>query len=182
MRKVFNLCVSVLVIAVVVFAATACDNLSSKECQTAESVELSSVVLAEVEFKNSEGVKLEQSCDEIEVSGRIDAMTNAQKSVYGVQDVSHVVCVKITFDKERTISSFKMEGSVVKVYSTNNADENYAGSLTDLLDNESGEDAFTNIILSANTKQYKLTIKYTDGYESVLDVEIKATLATAESE
>ena len=56
------------------------------------------------------------------------------------------------------------------------------GSLTDLLDNESGEDAYCNLVLSANTKNYSITAKYSDGHEVQITLEITATLATAQVE
>lgn len=157
----------------------ACGLKTANECKTTEAVKLETVMLSEVEFKNSETVTLNQECDDIEISGTIDAMTAAQKSVYGTSDVTHVVALKITFDKERTISYFEIKGETTKVYSTNSEDLNYVGSISDLLDSESDEDAYCYLILSASTKEYELTSKYTDGTTSEIDVEIKATLLTA---
>ena len=54
--------------------------------------------------------------------------------------------------------------------------------ITELLDNESGEDAFCYLVLSANTKEYEFTAKYTDGVESVFKMKIEATLSSAKSE
>lgn len=160
----------------------ACGVTAGGECKSAEAVKLETVMLSEVEFKNSDTVTLSQECDDVEIDGTIDAMTAAQKTVYGVAEVTHVVALNITFDKERTISYFEIKGSTTKVFSTNSEDANYVGSITDLLDSESGEDAYANLILSANTKEYTLTVKYSDGHQSEISIKINATLATAEVE
>ena len=148
----------------------------------AEKVELSKVTLGEVEFENADTVTLKQDCDDVTVSGKIDAMSESQKNAYGVEGVTHVVGVKFTFDKERTLSKFEIKGNITKVFSDDSTDENYVGSLTSLLDNESGEDAYTYLVLSANTKNYTLKAVYTDDTESVITVKIDATLATASAE
>lgn len=182
MRKIikfYGLISFVLIVAVVVCA---CGFNNNSSCKSNEKIKLQTVVLNEVEFKNSDNVSFNQKCDEIEISGVIDAMSSAEKSVFGVQDVTHVVAVNLTFDKERTLSYLEIKGNNTKVYSTNSDDENFSGNLTDILDNETGEDAYCGLILSANTKNYQLTIKYTDGHESILKIKIDATLAEAVSE
>ena len=171
-----------MMIILVAVTICACGLTNDKNCKTAESIKFETAVLSEVEFKNSDTVTLSQECNNVQIEGTIEAMTAAQKNAYGVSDVSHVVVIEITFDKERTLSYFELNGNVTKVFSTNPEDENYVGSLTDLLDNESGEDAYSKLILSANTKEYKLLTRYTDGHESEIIVKISATLATAESE
>ena len=50
------------------------------------------------------------------------------------------------------------------------------------LDNEEGEDAFCYLILSANTKEYTLTAKYSDSTESTILLKINARLVTAVAE
>lgn len=175
----------VMLLAVAVAACGKKDNSgndNSEKCSVEEKVELGSVVLSEVEFENADTVKLKQDCDEIEISGTIEKMSDSQKNVYGVEEVTHVAVVKVTFDKERTLESFEIKGNMTKVFGADDSVENYAGPLTSLLDNESGEDAYTNLILSAHTKDYELTAKYTDGTESKLEIEITATLATAEAQ
>ena len=158
----------------------ACGN---NDCsKVAEKVSLSKAIYSEVEYENADTVKLEQDCDVVEIKGVIEAMSNSQKSTYGVDDVTHVVVVKFEFDKERTLECFEIKGDTTKVYSTDSSVENYVGTLTELLDNETSEDAYTNLILSANTKNYKLTAKYTDDTISEIEIKITATLATAESE
>ena len=93
-----------------------------------------------------------------------------------------MIVVKFEFDKERTIDSFTIRGDVTKVYSTNKNDENYVGSLSSLLDNKDGEDAYCNLILSANTKEYTLISKYSDDTTSEIKLKINATLVTAVAE
>ena len=101
---------------------------------------------------------------------------------FGIDGVTHMVVLKFLFDDERTIDYFKIQGETTKVYSTNKNDENYVGSISGLLDNESGEDAFCYLILSANTKEYNLTARYTDGVEFVSKITIDATLVAAKDE
>ena len=182
MKNLKKICVLILMVVLVPVIVCACDLNNNSNCGTKEKLTLQNVVLSEVEFKNSENVSLKQSCSNVEVGGVIDAMTDAEKAVFGSEDVSHIIAVNLTFDKERTLSYLEIKGNKTKVYSTNQEDENYVGSLTDILDNESGEDAYCGLILSANTKNYQLTIKYTDGYESVVKIEINATLAEASVE
>ena len=152
------------------------------ECRVAEKVTLAKTMLGEVEFENSENVKLKQDCDVVKITGQVDAMSTAQASEFGVEDVTHVVVLKFEFDKERTLSYFEIKGETIKVFSTDNTDENYVGSITDLLDSEADEDAFCYLILSANTNDYELTTKYTDDSTSTVKVEIDATLVSAEVE
>ena len=64
----------------------------------------------------------------------------------------------------------------------NKNDENYVGPLSSLLDNEDGEDAYCNLILSANTKEYSLIAKYSDDTSSEIKLKIDATLVTAVAE
>lgn len=173
LKTIFAFC-SVFIVA---FTVVACGNNGG--CKIAESVTLAKTTFGEVEFENSEKVKLKQDCGEVEITGEIEAMSSAQVAEFGVQDVTHVVVLKFMFDKERTISYFEIKGETTKVYSTNSEDLNYVGSISDLLDSESDEDAYCYLILSASTKEYELTSKYTDGTTSEIDVEIKATLLTA---
>ena len=175
--KLISMCCVALLIGV---SFVACGE--TKDCSVAEKVSLATTTLGEVEFENSENVKLEQDCDKVTISGEIDAMSTAQVAEFGKEDVSHVVVLKYLFDKERTISSFEIKGETTKVYSTDNTDENYVGSITDLLDSESDEDAYCFLILSANTKEYTLTSKYSDDTTSVINVSITATLLDAKSE
>lgn len=187
MKKLLKFAMMFTFVFMLSFSLVACGNSNNdkdddKNCSVAEKVELGKVTFNEVEFENAETVKLEQECDEVEIKGTIEAMTASQKSAYGVEDVTHVAVVKFTFDKERTLSSFEIKGNTIKVFATDSTVENYTGSLTDLLDNESGEDAYTYLVLSANTKNYELKAKYTDDTESVIKVEIEATLATASAE
>lgn len=156
-----------------------CIACGSEMRKTAEKFTLAKTVLNEVEFENSDKVKLEQDGDEIKVTGEIEAMSSAQKSEYGVDNVTHVVVVKIMFDDEKTIDSFMIKGNVTKVYSTNKEDEFYVGSISSLLDNKDSEDAFCYLILSANTKEYNFVAKYSDGTVSNLNLKIEASLVTA---
>lgn len=148
----------------------------------AEKLTLAKTMLGEVEFENSDKVDLEEDNDMYVINGEIESMSAAQKNAFGVDDVTHVVVVKFEFDKERTIDYFKIEGETTKVYSSNKDDKNYVGSLTELLDNDSSEDAFCYLILSANTKEYKLVSKYTDDVESEIKLKIEASLVSASAE
>ena len=136
-------------------------------------------MLGEVEFESLDKVKLSGGEKDYVVEGEIEAMTAAQKSAFGVEGVTHIVVVKFEFDDERTIDYFKIEGETTKVYSADKNDDGYVGSLTDLLDNDSSEDAYCYLILSANTKEYKLTSRYTDKVEVVIRLKINATLVSA---
>lgn len=157
----------------------ACGNNSNK---VAEKITLAKTILSEVEFENSDKVKLKQEENEVKITGEIEAMSDAQKSAYGVSGVTHTVVVKFEFDKEKTIDSFKIEGDVTKVYSTDKNDEFYVGSISSLLDNESSDDAFCYLILSANTKSYTLTASYSDSTKSEIKLTIDANLVTAKTE
>ena len=174
MKSIFVLC-----LGLISFVCVACEKKTQKP---AEEITLAKTILGEVEFKNSDKVKLEQNNDEWIVSGEIETMSPAQKSSFGVDDVSHVVVLKFEFDNERTIDYFKIKGETIKVYSTDKSDENYVGTISELLDNEKGEDAFCYLVLSANTKEYELTSRYTDGTESVVSIKIEASLSSAKSE
>lgn len=145
-----------------------------------EKISLAKTVFREVEFENSDKVKIEQEENQLVVSGEIESMSDAQKSAFGVEGVSHVVVLKFVFDKERTIDYFKIEGETIKVFSTDKNDKNYVGSISGLLDNEGGEDAFCYLILSANTKEYVLTSRYTDDVETKIELKIDATLVKTE--
>lgn len=178
MKNLVKIITSVMMIVMTIFIVS-CGNETAK---TAESVSLAKTVLSEVEFENSDKVKLKQKDDVVEISGEIEAMSASQKSAFGVSDVTHVVVIKFMFDKERTIDTFEIKGDVTKVYSTDKTKENYVGSISGLLDNESGDDAYCYLILSANTKQYSLTSTYTDSTSSKITLNINATLVTANEE
>lgn len=179
--KKFIIAITTLCLAVlVIFNFTACGGKGNSN-ENAETIELAEATIGEISFENSEAAKLEQDGSLYTISGKIDAMSAAQKNAFGVDGVTHVVCVKFTFDKEKTISSFKVQGDVTKVYSDNDSDEFYSGSLSELLDNEGGEDAYCNLILSASTKEYKLVSTYTDKSSSTITLKINATLATAKA-
>jgi hypothetical protein len=70
----------------------------------------------------------------------------------------------------------------VKVFATDKNVEGYVGSISELLDNDPGEDAFCYLVLSANTKEYDISSRYTDGTESVISLKIEATLSSANAE
>lgn len=178
MRKLFKNMLFVLC-GVLSICFVAC---GKSETKTAEKVTFAKTVLSEVEFENSDKVKIKQDEDMVTVSGEIEAMSDAQKSAFGVDGVTHVIVIKIVFDDERTIDSFEIKGNVTKVYSTDKTDDNYVGSLSDLLDNKSSEDAYCNLILSANTKEYSLTCKYSDSTTSTIKLKIDANLVTAVAE
>ncbi len=185
MKKYAKLLLSFMFVFVFAFSLVACgdkDNKDDKKCNTAEKVTLTTATIGEVEFDNADTVKLEQDCDEVVVSGKIDAMSASQKNTYGVDSVTHAFVIKFEFDKERTLKTFEIKGNVSKVYSTDNTVENYTGSLTDLLDSAEDEDAYTKIVLSANTKEYRLKSTYTDGTTSEITIDVTATLAEASAE
>lgn len=185
MRKFFKLICLGLVFVSTCLCFAACENGGAKGNdggEFPEKVQLAQAMLKEVEFENSDMVKLKQKDGEVTVTGNIDEMSKSQKNVYGDDGVSHVVVVKFTFDKERTLSYFKIFGDDVRVYSDEKNVENYTGSISELLDNESGEDSYCNLILSAKTKEYKFLCKYSDGKESVVTLKIDATLASSKSE
>lgn len=169
----------IVILTFVSFCFVACGESKTK---TAEEVTLAKTVLGEVEFENSEKVKLKQDENNVVISGEIEAMSDAQKSAFGVDGVTHVVVIKFMFDDERTIDSFEIKGSVTKVYSTDKTVENYVGSISELLENKPSEDAYAKLILSANTKNYTLTCKYSDSTKSVINLKIDANLVTAVAE
>jgi len=178
-NKLAYVCV-VAIFAVCMVFSSAC---GKQKCQqTPEKVELTNAMLGEIQFENGDGVKLKTDCNTVTVQGTINVMSDSQKNVYGVDDVTHVVVLKFKFDTERTISKFEIKGNVTKVYADDKNVNGYAGSLSELLDNESGEDAYCNLILSANTSEYILTSTYTDGQVSTVKVKIIATLATTSAE
>ena len=181
MRKIkhFLLLLSVSFFTLVLVVCTACGGNSNA---FPERVELSSALVSEIEFDNDESVSLEQNKNQIKISGTINAMSKSQKHAFGNDEVTHVVVLKLTFDKERTLSYFKISGKTTKVYSDDNTVPGYSGKITDLLDSEDGEDAYCNLVLSANTSSYDALIKYTDGQEVNLSIEIVATLATASAQ
>lgn len=178
MRKLFKK----MLVVCMIFISISCVACKNNEDKMVEKLTLAKTMLGEVEFENSEKVELDEEDGLYVVEGEIEAMSAAQKSAFGVDDVTHVVVVKLEFDKERTIDYFKIAGEAIKVYSTDKTDENYVGSLSDLLDNDSSEDAFCYLILSANTKEYTLTARYTDDVESVIKLKIDANLVTATPE
>lgn len=169
-------------IVVLGFVSLVCISCGKNVIESNEKITLAKTILGEVEFENNDKVKIDRNEDEWIVSGEIEAMSAAQKSAFGVDGVTHTVVLKFLFDDERTIDYFKIQGETTKVYSTNKNDENYVGSISGLLDNESGEDAFCYLILSANTKEYNLTARYTDGVEFVSKITIDATLVSAKDE
>ncbi len=183
MKKILKLLTICTLAIMLCFPMVACgEKTSGSENGAGEKVKLETIVVNEVEFENSDNVKLTQDGNIVTISGKIDAMSKSQKNAYGVDDVTHVVAIKFTFDRERTLSSFKLKGDVTKVYSDDANVENYSGKLTDLLDNEAGEDSYCELLLSANTEEYSLISKYTDGTESTIKIKIVATLSTATSD
>ena len=184
MKNLFKTIISFTFVFAIMFSLVACGGKKNNDekCDVGEKITLAKVTLGEVEFENAETVKINQDCEEVIISGKIDAMSASQKNAYGVEDVTHVVSLKFEFDKERTLKTFELKGNVTKVYSSDNTVENYVGSLTDLLDSAEDEDAYCKLVLSANTKAYELTATYTDGTSSKIEIEISATLATADAE
>ena len=177
-RKILNLIIGF----VLVFATLVCIGCKSQTKGFAEKITLDKTVLNEIEFENSEKTKIDLLDDGYKISGEIEAMTTAQASAFGLQDVTHVIVIKFKFDEERTIDSFTIKGNLTKVFSTDKNDENYVGSISSLLDNEAGEDAYCNLILSANTKEYTLIARYSDDTSSMVKLRIDATLVTAVEE
>lgn len=184
--KIFkNLCV-VFVAVVLCLGFVSCkssgNNNQSGNSAVAEKVTLEKSVINEVEFENSKSVKIDQDSNIVTVSGTIDAMSDSQKSVFNEESSTHVVCLKFAFDKERTLSKFEIKGSKSKVFADDKNVENYAGKISDLFDSEPGEDAYSNLVLSANVNEYSLISTYTDGTKSTIKLKIVATLATATAE
>ena len=176
------LTLSLLLILSFGFVACGKGSVNSKNGAVAEKIELTKSTLGDVEFENSKETKIKQDGNIFTVSGIIDAMSESQKVEFGNDDATHVVSLKFSFDKERTISSFEIKGEVTKVYADSKDVENYVGSISELLDSEEGEDAFCFLILSAKTPDYKLKATYSDGTESTIELKIVATLATAVAE
>ncbi len=182
MNKSIKILFSFMLLIITSVLFVACGNktpMNNKKDEISEKISLSTAMLGEVEFANAETVELKQEGETVTISGKIDAMSASQKNAYGVEDITHVVTTKIVFDKERTLKTFKIVGNTTKVYSSDNSEEGYVGSLTDLLDSEEGEDAYCNLILSAQTKSYTLKTIYTDNTERTITVKIEATLASA---
>lgn len=171
-----------LMIMIFMSASIVSCGLTGNDKKIAEKVELADVKFEDVDFKNSDAVELKQDDNVVTISGTIDAMSDAQKEAYGKDGITHVVTLKFKFDKEKTLSKFELKGNETKVFSDTTSVENYVGSITDLLDSEDDEDAYANLILLANTSEYKLVSTYTDGTVSSIDVKITATLATATTE
>lgn len=163
------------------FNFVACKNGKNSE-HSGEAVELAETTIGEISFENSESTKISSEGKEYIISGKIDKMSDAQKNAFGVEDVSHVVCIKFVFDREKTLDSFEIVGAIKKVYSTDQSVENYAGSLSELLDNNDGEDAYCLLVLSAGTKKYDLVCNYSDRSRSVISLKIEAALVSAEEE
>ena len=181
--KIFvKIAVCVMVLVFVMGGFIACGRKSNNDESVSEQIELTSATLGEVEFENSDAVELKQESNVVVVSGKIDKMSNSQKMEFGVEDVTHVVVLKVKFDEERTIDTFEIKGEKTKVYSTDESVENYAGSISELLDSSDGEDAYVNLVLSANTKEYQLTSKYNDETKSVVKISIVASLVGGDSE
>lgn len=181
MKKLKNIAL-ILVLSIFSLVMVACTACGSNEDKFPEKVELSAAMIKEIEFENDEAVKLEQKDNSVKITGTINKMSKSQKQAFGDENATHVVVIKVNFDKERTLSYFKLKGEKTKVYSDDASVENYTGKISDLLDSEDGEDAYCNLILSASTPKYELTIKYTDGETVNMTVEIVATLATATAE
>ena len=158
---------------------TKSENQNSNGSKVSETIELGTATLGDVEFENADTVELKNENGQYNVTGTITAMSESQIIAFGVQDVTHTIVLKVTFDKEKTISSFEIKGNTTKVYADNKETENYVGSLSELLDNEDGEDAFCYLVLSANTTEYTFKTTYSDKSESEVKLKISATLATA---
>ena len=176
LKSIFMLVMTIIFSACFVACGTTTENVNKG---VSEKIELATATLSDVEFENSDTVKLTKNGNEYTVSGTITAMSDSQVNAFNSSDTTHIVSLKFIFDKEKTISSFKIEGKSKKVFSTDSNVENYAGSITDLLDSEDGEDAYSYLILSANTKEYTLTSTYSDKTTSVIKLKINATLATS---
>jgi len=155
---------------------------NNQQVTISEKVELSKAMISDVEFENDDGVKIDKNGDTFTVSGIITAMSDSQKTAFGVDDVTHTVALKFTFDKEKTISTFEIKGNTTKVFSVDENVENYVGSITDLLDNEDNEDAYCHLVLSANTKNYTFKATYSDKSTSIIKLNVDATLATSTEE
>ena len=120
MKNLLKMATSVFLMIMLAFGLVAC---GSNDCKVKETVTLAKTILGEVEFENGDKVTLKQDCDKVVIGGNIDAMSAAELSEFGAEDVSHVVVLKFMFDKEKTIDSFEIEGGVTKVYSTDETKE-----------------------------------------------------------
>lgn len=176
--KNFNKLLITLCLAVTMFVFVSCGGATPKSPNEtmAEKIELSTATIGEINFENSKLTSISQNEREFTVTGSIEQMSLEQQNAFGDKAVKHVVVLKYIFDKERTIDEFEIAGKNTKVYSTDKSVKNYVGSITDLLDNDDGEDAYTNLILSAETKEYIITAKYSDGEISKATIKIQATL------
>lgn len=182
MKKILKNLIIMSLAVIICFGFISCGTKTDKNNSNnaiAEKIELSKATLDDVDFENAETVKIDKENSTYKVTGTIIAMSKAQKTAFGKDDVTHTIVLKFMFDKEKTISSFEIKGNTTKVYSDNKNIENYVGSITELLDNEEKEDAFCFLILSANTKTYTLTSTYSDKTTSTVKLIIDATLATA---
>lgn len=177
MSKILKISISLFVCMLMMFFIS-CGNSNNKN-KIAEKVTLASTVISEVEFENSEAIKIEQKNDNVNISGNINEMSLSQKSAFGKDGVSYVVVLKFEFDKERTLDTFEIVGENTKVYSTDKSKENFVGLLSDLLDNEPSEDSFAYLVLSAQTKNYQLKTTYTDESTSVINLKIDASLVSS---
>ena len=183
MRKIFKITLSIIKSFVVGDLLIGCGNsgdqqqtnFQNKAAAIAENVELSSAVLGEIEFENASTVNLNKNGNQINITGRVDAMSAAQKNAFGDDSITHVVVLKFTFDTEKTVSSFELKGNVTKVFSTNESDEISPYPTVVIV-------AYCYLILSAGTSQYTLKTKYTDETTSTVIVNMNATLTTANAE
>lgn len=143
-----------------------------------EKFELSYAKIDGVEFKNSETIELKQNEKQIVVSGIIDEMTQAEKEVFYDKDATHIFVLKIKFNKDKKLSKFVLNGSDKKVYSNNDKEDGYVGSIDELLDSKENEDEFVNLILSANISKYVFDVVYEDGESIQFELLVKAAIAT----
>lgn len=181
MKKIF-LTLSIFLCALAVCFNFAACNKNENSNKSGESVSLAETVIDEISFENSDATKISSDGKTYTISGKIEKMSDAQKNAFGVEDVSHVVCLKFVFDREKTLDNFEIVGAERKVFSTDKSVKNYAGSLSDLLDNNDGEDAYCFLVLSAATKKYDLICNYSDRSSSVVVLNIEASLVSAEEE
>ena len=167
----------IILLLICVLCSFGCSENSSPNA-FAEDIELVDCMIDEFEFENADTVDLCKTENGWVVSGSIDPMTPSQISAYGKENVKHIISIKFAFDKERTIDAFKIESEEnTQVYSTDEDVTNYVGSISDLLDNESGEDAFCYLVLPANISEYTFSATYTDSTTAqiklIIDAELK---------
>ena len=74
-----------LFLAIVSICFVAC---GKNEKATAEKITLDKTILSEIEFENSDKVKIKQNGNSVLVFGEIEAMSPAQKNAYGIDHVS----------------------------------------------------------------------------------------------